>query len=154
MCDVYFHQCSHPECGVELYLHLSDFDTRRDEIEVFCNAHIPEDLSDGVLFEVKDPGNKEFPEHDPGYSGKMFIRALTDNARDNWAGNDYNGNCKEIKIFGMNEEEEKAFLEEENHKVKIWIDEMNKAHKEGRLMEFIDKHREEKWRKRDESRRL
>jgi len=151
MCDVYFHQCDHPECEVRLYLHLSDFDTRRDEIEVFCDSHIPEDLSDGVLFQVDEPADEEYPDHNSGYVGRMFIRALTQNARDNWAGNDYNGCCEHIKIFGMNEEEEKAFIDEENRKADEWLAQMKKAREEGRLMEFINEDREKRWGKRDAS---
>jgi len=151
MCDVYFEKCAYPECEIRMYLHLANFATGRDEIEVYCYKHIPEDISDGVLFEVDDFVDHEFPELNPGYFGKMFLRCLTQNARENWSGNDYNGTCKTIKIFGMNEEEEKAFLEEEDRKAKIWLDAMDEARKEGKLMEFLRQNRSGKRRVRNES---
>ena len=95
MCDCYSHQCK--ECDVYIPMHLSDFLTGRDEIEVFCKKHIPENVKDGIVWKCfKEDGVDLFDE----YEGEIFVRPLTENARQNCSGNMYNGSCEPIKIFG------------------------------------------------------
>jgi len=40
MCDCYSHKCE--KCDVRLPIHITDFCVERDEIRVYCDAHIPE----------------------------------------------------------------------------------------------------------------
>lgn len=76
MCDVYQHKCK--ECDTMLDIHLGNFSTEREEIEVFCQNHLPEE--DVRIFTVTTPDQRD----ENIYSGwKMGIRSLTDNARAN-----------------------------------------------------------------------
>jgi len=149
MCDVYYEKCAYEGCNVRISLHLADFDTGRDEIEAYCYNHIPEDTSDGVLFEVNDEGCPEYDE--PEYNGKMFLRALTINAKANWTGNDYNGDCKMIELFGRTGEKMEDLINVENAKAKVWMDQFDQARKDGRMMEFLEESREKKRRVRHET---
>jgi len=98
MCDIYMHKCS--KCDIEFDMHLADFDTGRDEVEVFCENHMPENRNDGVLWTYDDDCavvNGEFAKA----GGKVFIRSLTDNAKRNWEGNHPNSITeKAIEVFG------------------------------------------------------
>ena len=96
MCDIFYPECRAEGCAVRASIHLADFLTKRDEVEIYCWNHIPEDISDGVLYDVDDEVVGELP----GYKGKLFIRALTDNAKNRWLGNHYNGDDKIIAVFG------------------------------------------------------
>lgn len=91
MCDCYYHKCNHEGCNVRIYMHLEDFSTERNEIEVFCGSHIPDKLNrkDGVLWSIEKGKSKS----------KIFIRSLTENAKRHWEGNCYNGECEPIEIF-------------------------------------------------------
>jgi len=73
-------------------MHLEDFDTERDEVEVFCGSHIPpkSERKDGVVWSVQHGKN----------NSKIFVRALTQNAKNHWKGNYYNGCCKQVEVFG------------------------------------------------------
>jgi len=64
-------------------MHLEDYSTGRDEVEVFCGSHIPEksERKDGVLWSIGQGKSKT----------KIFIRSLTQNAKKHWKGNCYNG---------------------------------------------------------------
>jgi hypothetical protein len=77
MCDCYTDRCR--DCGAEVEMHLADFATRRDEIEVFCEAHMPADRSGGVTWRYRDSDREPWR--------KAFVRWLTDNARGNASGN-------------------------------------------------------------------
>lgn len=94
MCDCYQHKCNHKDCNVRIPMHLEDYSTGRDEVEVFCGSHIPEksDRKDGVLWSIGQGKSKS----------KIFIRALTKDARTHWKGNHYNGDggCEYIEAFG------------------------------------------------------
>ena len=88
MCDCYRHKCK--ECETMLPIHLGDFNTGRDEIEVFCNEHIPE--HDVTVFKFKKSvvGKHFFPNgvqqemDEIQFAGtKIGIRSLTENARAN-----------------------------------------------------------------------
>lgn len=80
MCDCYEHKCA--ECDEVLDMHLEDYSTDRDEIEVFCDKHIPENLDDGILWEWSDEVIEE-----PKEWRKIFVRCLTKNARCHSTGN-------------------------------------------------------------------
>jgi len=73
-------------------MHLEDFSTERNEIEVFCGSHVPEKSKrkDGVLWSIEKGKSRS----------KIFVRALTENAKSHWEGNCYNGECKPIEVFG------------------------------------------------------
>lgn len=92
MCDCYSHKCQAPKCKIELEMHLNDYDTGREEIEIYCEAHLPERLDDGVLWEVKL--GRKFK--------KFFVRSLTRNAKKNSAGNHPNVSVpfRRISDFG------------------------------------------------------
>ena len=75
MCNCYSAQCE--KCDKMLPMHLGDFDTGEDEIQVFCDAHIPEeDVRVFVMTEDESDLGDKFPQ---GY--RIGIRALTENAR-------------------------------------------------------------------------
>lgn len=92
MCDIYDAKCEKKDCNVLIDMHLEDFATERDEIEVFCGSHTPpkENRRDGVLWKVKKGKSNT----------RIFVRALTKNARTHWEGNCYNDDCIPIEIFG------------------------------------------------------
>jgi len=58
-------------------MHLEDFNTAQNEIEVYCGKHIPPDRKNGLVWLY---GDKKADK-------KAFVRWLTDNARDNSGGN-------------------------------------------------------------------
>jgi len=72
MCDCYGHECV--MCKRVIPIHLGDFLTNRDEIEVFCQRHIPRDKTHGTLFMIAD-------EDEDIRRQRVFIRYLTANAR-------------------------------------------------------------------------
>ncbi len=91
MCDCYNHQCADKNCKTDIDMHLSDFDTERNEIKVYCSSHIPIERNNGVLWKVPH-GKSNF---------KIFVECLTNNAKKKWKGNSYNGTCSEIEVFGV-----------------------------------------------------
>ena len=96
MCDCYDHKCK--VCDVTIPMHLADFNTSQDEIEVFCPKHTPKDLSKGCLWYVTHGKHN----YDEGLGGKkIFIKALTANAKENCEGNHPNvGDPILVKEFG------------------------------------------------------
>jgi hypothetical protein len=64
-------------CGEQIEMHLVDFSTGQNEIEVYCEVHIPVDRKDGVVWRYGD--GKPYR--------KAFVRWLTDNARKHADGN-------------------------------------------------------------------
>lgn len=92
MCDCYAPKCQATNCKVHIDLHLSDYNTGRDEVEVYCGSHIPKNIDDGVLWKIKKGKSHS----------KVFLRALTQNARDNWEGNHPNISepFHEVSVFG------------------------------------------------------
>jgi len=90
MCDCYVHGCNHKTCSFEINMHLGDFETGRDEIEVFCGSHIPKERCNGVLWQYRQGKAKS----------KIFIKCLTLNAKKHWKANHKNGGCDAIEIFG------------------------------------------------------
>ncbi len=87
MCDCYYHKCK--ECDAKLPVHLGDYDTQRDEIEVFCEDHIPEhDVRAFTVTGVFEDEENNYFENDKTYVGwKMAMRSLTENAIYNEEGN-------------------------------------------------------------------
>lgn len=75
MCDCYGPSCSHPGCENIVEMHLGDYLTGRDEVEIYCHFHIPKDISTGVLFGLAET---------PANQTEVFLKYLTDNARKNW----------------------------------------------------------------------
>jgi len=83
------HKCK--KCEVEIDMHLADFSTGPEEVDVYCEKHIPEDISEGVVWEYGDQDPSE---------AKVFIKSKTKNAKENWEGNHPNFlNLNPIKIF-------------------------------------------------------
>ena len=66
MCDIYVGKCG--KCGKEFEMHLGDFETRRDEIQVFCARCKPKDVN-GVLWGFTDRYKS------------VWVVPLTDNAK-------------------------------------------------------------------------
>ena len=76
MCDTYFAECA--DCKKSLDILLADFATARNEVKVFCEKHLPEGATHGVLWEfMQSSGRRE----------KAFIQLLTENALRHWRGN-------------------------------------------------------------------
>ena len=93
MCDCYTDKCR--GCGKGIEMHLSDYDTGRNEIEVYCGKCLPKDLSDGVLWKYKDDMLAPPACHEWQF---VFVRALTDNAKSNADGNHPNQQDMETGI--------------------------------------------------------
>ena len=72
MCDCYDHTCK--LCDVDIPMHLGDFETGSDEIDVFCKYHIP--TENVRVYTLTDSNEGSFP---VGY--RIGIRDLTENAR-------------------------------------------------------------------------
>lgn len=79
MCYIYCAECK--VCNKPIEMHLGDYDTDENEIEVFCSEHIPE--SNIVVWSdnkgMSTHGEWEIKE----FSTLYGVRALTDNARKN-----------------------------------------------------------------------
>ena len=86
VCDCYTDKCR--VCGEEVEMHLSDYNTAPEEIEVYCGSHAPVDKSDGVMWVCGDRKSD---------MKRVFVRALTDVARDNMSGN--HPNCSFVEIW-------------------------------------------------------
>ena len=52
MCDCYGHKCDHPGCEETISIHLQDFETSREEVDVFCYKHLG-DSSEGELWDYE-----------------------------------------------------------------------------------------------------
>jgi len=75
MCDCYTDKCK--VCGEPVDMHLEDFETSQDEIEVYCGLHMPDDRTDGVVWKYGDAVADK----------KVFVRWLTKNAKEHADGN-------------------------------------------------------------------
>jgi len=72
MCDCYEATCK--VCGIgKIPVHLGDWETTRNEIEVYCGSHVPP--TDCRIFVTKAMCGR----YKKGW--KMGIRALTENAK-------------------------------------------------------------------------
>ncbi len=66
MCDCYSHKCE--KCDVHLPIHITDFCLERDQIRVYCDAHIPEDnvvvftSLGGITVPIDTPRNRSLLE--------------------------------------------------------------------------------------------
>jgi hypothetical protein len=90
MCNILLMPCK--VCGRNIDMHLADYDTDPEEIEIYCGKHLPEDRRDGILW---------------GYRKKrVFVRALTKNAYTHAGGNHPNdGLSGPVEMFGDAREE-------------------------------------------------
>jgi hypothetical protein len=82
MCDCYDAKCHSKGCGEMLPVHLGDYNTKRDEIEVFCKQHLP--IAGCRIFTITQSityGGEKKKVLKKGW--KMGIRYLTDNAKKN-----------------------------------------------------------------------
>lgn len=75
MCKIYEHPCK--ICGTPIEIHLGDYDTSSNEIEVFCKDHIPK--KDVTIWESKDKGHRRGVQNicEKNTHSKVGIRALT-----------------------------------------------------------------------------
>jgi hypothetical protein len=46
MCDCYEHKCDHEKCDEMIPIHIGDFCTDRDNLEVLCHRHAPYKIKD------------------------------------------------------------------------------------------------------------
>lgn len=79
MCDCYYHKCKH--CDTHLPMHLADFLTGQDEIEVVCKDCLEKEFDPQhpfTIFRCKDEDD---------YVGLMMVIYLTENAKRNADGN-------------------------------------------------------------------
>jgi hypothetical protein len=102
-------------CGKILPLHLGDYDTSPEEVEMFCQDHLP--CHDIRIFTLTEDDDEY-----PAYT-KFGIRSLTDNARKNkdknhpnigadWMELDLDSKGKEVPIVKKTRaEQEKEFKE-------------------------------------------
>lgn len=90
MCNIVDIKCAC--CNRVLDMHLEDYDTQPEEINVFCRKHIPKDISRGALWEIDKSTwpNKKLP-----YKANelVFVEWLTDNAQSHYLGNCPNWDC-------------------------------------------------------------
>lgn len=80
MCDIYLAKCK--ECYIKTDMHLENFATGRDEVEVFCQKHIPQ--KDVYIFETIERKGR-YGIFKKGT--KIGVRSLTENARKHAKGN-------------------------------------------------------------------
>jgi hypothetical protein len=80
MCDCYEQPCH--ICGTEIPLHLSDYDTARSEILVYCKK-----CSVSTIFNLQGINNNRCLVWKAKGYGKILIAYLTDNAWKNRMGN-------------------------------------------------------------------
>jgi hypothetical protein len=89
MCDCYFHKCK--ECDTKLPVHLGDYETERNEIEVFCQDHLPNEnvriftVTKTFVYTNTDGEEEEYlllktDPYEPPIGWQMGIRSLTKNA--------------------------------------------------------------------------
>lgn len=81
MCDIYFAPCK--VCGRIIPMHLGDYETERNEVDVFCSEHIP--LNDVTVWNCKELwfSEKKLEYFICGNPIRIGIRYLTGNAVDN-----------------------------------------------------------------------
>jgi hypothetical protein len=77
MCDIYMHPCK--VCKEEIEMHLGDWNTSADEIEVYCKNHIPE--HDVVIWDSDEINKQKAPLSEIYTNGRVGVRALTENAK-------------------------------------------------------------------------
>lgn len=77
MCDCYDAKCK--LCDYRIPIHLGDWETPRDEVEIFCHRHIPED--NARVFQMSKKSSRSPGDLKRGE--KVAIRALTSRAKKN-----------------------------------------------------------------------
>ena len=95
MCDIYGARCAKKGCSSVIDMHLEGYETGREEVKVFCGSHIPakKERKDGVLWRIRKGKSHT----------RIFVVALTKNARKHWNGNCYNGEDSPVELFGRKE---------------------------------------------------
>lgn len=86
MCDIYMAKCK--KCNAQIDMHLGDYNTGRDEVEVFCEKHLPDNRDYGVLWRYRENRRNRWK--------KVYVQALTDTADANRNGNHPNSTELEI----------------------------------------------------------
>jgi hypothetical protein len=74
-------------CGEKIEMHLADFNTAPDEVEVFCQNCMPTARIGGIVWNYKDSPKAKWQ--------RVFVKALTENAVDNMDGNHPNASFTE-----------------------------------------------------------
>jgi hypothetical protein len=82
MCDIYDAKCAKEGCTVKIDMHLMDFKTPEEDIEVFCGAHLPKE--NVRVFHLK---NKTDWKYVGGGYKRVGVRYLTEIAREYKDGN-------------------------------------------------------------------
>jgi hypothetical protein len=90
MCDICWVKCKCGD-GDGVEMHLADYNTAPDEIEIYCGKCVPIERKDGILWKYRD-SKKEFWK-------MVFVKALTDNAKNNADGN--HPNAMDIEMIGV-----------------------------------------------------
>ena len=104
MCDIYTAKCK--ICEVDIPMHLGDYETGRDEVEVICGKHIPNKNSmKGVMVWFIDYAEEismkqDYPNHENDVWDNqpiVYVESLTVNAWKNRLQNHPNYGC----LFGV-----------------------------------------------------
>lgn len=93
MCDIYNTKCE--VCGKIIGMHLGDYETRREEVKVYCSRHIPPNhkhVGARIMVDFTDYSKiiqmaRDYPEHYDSneehwveYEPFIYVESLTDNA--------------------------------------------------------------------------
>ncbi len=93
MCDIYTATCE--VCGKRIGMHLGDYETKRDEIKVYCSKHIPPNhrhIGSRIMIDFTNYSEmvqmaRDHPEHYKKnenrrscYEPFIYVESLTDNA--------------------------------------------------------------------------
>ena len=86
MCDIYTDYCK--VCGTPIEMHLGDWETPREEIEVYCMEHFPipyeKECWGWVKWEVpRKSWRKEWVEKHPDVPKRIVVVSLTERAWNN-----------------------------------------------------------------------
>ena len=79
MCDIYDHPCK--VCGLKINMHLADYNTDSEEIDVFCRKHIPKVPKIKIYNITSRLDRMEFG------TTRVGVLPLTENAEKNADGN-------------------------------------------------------------------
>jgi hypothetical protein len=81
MCDIVNSPCK--VCGIEIPLHLGDYETSPDEVECFCGEHLPTENVRVFTLTEDDLPYEKGGESAYKKGWVMGVRSLTPNAREN-----------------------------------------------------------------------
>ncbi|MFA5636814.1 MAG: hypothetical protein WC977_13035 [Anaerovoracaceae bacterium] len=106
MCDICALQCSEPGCEAQCSVHIGDYCTPRDTLEVRCADHPPDE---GRWVYFYDCGDDDFGREPPFYMRALIPEPIQhqhrrERMRHYWVGTIgdicYNGACKERVFYG------------------------------------------------------